>query len=114
MPPDPRAYVWDAHRAVSLVMEFVTGRSWADYEADVQLRSAVERQFTIVGEALNSLRRVDEELAERVPDLARIVAFGNVLILGYAAIDDRLVWEVATERAPAILDALEELPGGSE
>ncbi len=34
MPRDPRAYLWDARRAVALVVEFVAGRSWADYEAD--------------------------------------------------------------------------------
>jgi uncharacterized protein with HEPN domain len=112
MPPEPLAYVWDAHRAASLVADFVSGRSWDDDETDAMLRSAVERQFSIVGEALNSLRRVDEGLAERIPDLTRIVAFRNVVIHGYAAIDDRLVWEVATERVPALLSVLEKLLGG--
>lgn len=112
MPPDPRTYVWDAHRAASLVSSFVAGRSWEDYEADPLLRSAVERQFEVVGEALNSLRRTDESLAARVADLPRIVAFRNMLIHGYAAIDDRLVWEVATERVPALLVVLKELLDG--
>ena len=114
MPRDPRAYLWDARRAVALILEFVDDRSWIDYEADAMLRSAVERQFEIVGEALGQLGRVAPELAAQVPDLPRIVAFRNLLIHGYAAIDDRLVWEVATERtAPlrAVLDGL--LGGGS-
>ena len=72
-------------------------------------RSAVERQFEIVGEALNQLRRVAPDFAERVPDLPRIVAFRNLLIHGYAAIDDRLVWEVATERTAPLLAILDEL-----
>lgn len=71
MARDPRAYLWDARRASALICEFVTGRSWEDYEADPLLRSAVERQFEIVGEALNHLARVDSELAEGVPDLDR-------------------------------------------
>lgn len=111
MPPEPRTFLWDAHRAASLVAGFVSGRSWGDYAQDVLLRSAVERQFEVVGEALNSLRKVDEDLAARVPDLARIVAFRNVLTHRYAAIDDQLVWEVATERVPALVDALAELLG---
>ncbi|WP_223839911.1 DUF86 domain-containing protein [Saccharopolyspora pogona] len=40
----------------------------------------VERQFEIVGEALNQLSKVDADLAAKVPDLPRIVAFRNILI----------------------------------
>ena len=46
------------------------------------LRSAVERQFEIIGEAFTGLRRVDPSLAATIPDLPRIVAFRNVLIHG--------------------------------
>jgi len=77
MERDPRAYLWDARRASALIGEFVAGRSWEDYEADPLLRSAVERQFEIVGEALNHLARVDSELAEGVPDLARSSRFAT-------------------------------------
>ena len=109
MQPDPRTYLWHARRAAALVVEFVADRSWADYEADALLRSAVERQFEIVGEALNQLNRVAPDLAARVPDFSRIVAFRNLLIHGYAAIDNRLVWEVATERATPLVAILDDL-----
>jgi uncharacterized protein YutE (UPF0331/DUF86 family) len=35
---------------------------------------------------------VDTELAERVPDLAQIVGFRNILVHGYASVDDEQVW----------------------
>lgn len=111
MPRDPRAYLWDARRAAALVSEFVADRSWADYEVDPMLRSAVERQFEIVGEALGQLRRAAPALAAGVPDLPRIVAFRNLLIHGYAAIDDRLVWEVATERVAPLIAVVDDLLG---
>jgi len=111
MPRDPRAYLWHARRAVALVIEFVADRSWADYETDPLLRSGVERQFEIVGEALSQLGRVAPDLAEQVPDLSRIIAFRNLLIHGYAAVDDRLVWEVATERAAPLVTVLDDLLG---
>jgi uncharacterized protein with HEPN domain len=46
--------LWDARRAAETVTAFVDGRSFEDYCADAMLRSAVERQFEIIGEALNS------------------------------------------------------------
>ncbi len=110
-PPDPRTYLWDARRASEHVIAFVEGRTWSEYQADLVLRSAVERQFQILGEALNKLRQLDPAAAVGVPNLARIVAFRNVLIHGYASIDDALVWEVATEHAPALVVSLTELLG---
>lgn len=73
------------------------------------LRSAVERQFEIIDEALNQLSKVDGKLAAQVPDLARIVAFRNILIHGYATVDDALVWQVLTERLPRLADVLRQL-----
>jgi hypothetical protein len=60
-------------------------------------RSAVERQFEIIGEALSQLAKADATIASRVPDHRRIVAFRNVLIHGYAALDHTLVWRVVQE-----------------
>jgi len=109
MPTDPRTYIWEARRAAEQIGTFIAGRSWDDYQADAMLRSAVERQFEIVGEALNKLSRTDAAVAEGITDLPRIVAFRNLLIHGYATIDDQLVWEVATERVGRLVITLGEL-----
>jgi uncharacterized protein with HEPN domain len=54
-------------------------------------------------------------LAARVPDLRRIVDFRNLLIHGYAIVDDRLVWEIARTKVPALIESLpaleQERPG---
>jgi uncharacterized protein with HEPN domain len=73
------------------------------------LRAAVERQFEIIGEALNQLSKVDPDLASAIPDLARIVAFRNILIHGYATVDDALVWQVLKERLPELHRVMREL-----
>jgi uncharacterized protein with HEPN domain len=86
--------LWDARLAADRVARITANRSFEDYLADEILRWAVERQLTIIGEALSGLRRVDSPMAGNIPDLARIVAFRNVLIHGYAVVDDRLVWGV--------------------
>jgi uncharacterized protein with HEPN domain len=65
-----------------------------EYESDELLRSTVERQFEIIRESLDRLARVDPDIAERIFDLSRVVACRNVLIHGYATVDNRLVWGV--------------------
>lgn len=64
---DPRKYLWDALNASELLRSFVDGKSFADYPAEALLRSGVERQFEIIGEALNQLSNVDPELASSIP-----------------------------------------------
>ncbi len=110
---DDRAakYLWDAQRAAERVVRFTAGRTCDDYLGDEMLRSAVERQFEIIGEAFTGLRRVDPNLAATIPDLPRIVAFRNVLIHGYATVDSRLVWGVVEGKLAELLTLLTRLSG---
>ena len=89
---DPRAYLYDISEACALIVEFTSGRSLADYRRDAMARSAVERQFEIIGEALNRLGQNDPGLAGGITDAPRIVAFRNRLIHGYATVSDEVVW----------------------
>ena len=88
MQHDPRAWLWDVRQAADSIAAFVQGRSFADYTADLMLRSAVERQFEIAGEALNRLPREAPDIAAQLPDLRRAVAMRNALIHGYRQVDN--------------------------
>ncbi|AGZ49611.1 HepT-like ribonuclease domain-containing protein [Mycobacterium kansasii] len=118
MQPDPRKYLWDALRAAGFLRQFAAGKTFAEYQDDVLLRSAVERQFEIVGEALSQLAKTHTDMAAQVPELRRIVAFRNILIHGYANVDDALVWQVLTDKLPqletAVRTLLAESPGDPE
>lgn len=109
MRPESLTLLWDARRAAERVQDFVAGRTKADYDADIMLRSAVDRQFGIVGEALSRLGRLDPAIAAKVPDFADIVGFRNVLVHGYASIDDNLVWISATTKTGPLIEALTRL-----
>jgi uncharacterized protein with HEPN domain len=93
-PPEVQKYLFDIAEACGLIEEFVAGKSFEDYTQDRMLRSAVERQLEIVGEALAGLLRVAPELSARVTDARRIIAFRNRLIHGYASVADEVVWGV--------------------
>ncbi len=99
---DARAYLYDISVACTLIAEFVSGRSPVDYSRDAMLRSAVERQFEIIGEALNRLKQSDPDLAGRITDVSRIVAFRNRLIHGYATVSDEVVWGVIEASLPVL------------
>ena len=103
---DAAKLIWDAQQALQRIQRFVARQDFAAYQSDELLRSAVERQFEILGEALNQLSRLDPNMAEKIPELQRIVAFRNILIHGYASVDDRLVWGVVESRLEPLLDVI--------
>ena len=85
--------------ACEAVAGFCEGKTRGDYLADGLLRSAVERQFEIIGEALNRASQLDETVESLVPELRRIVGMRNRIIHGYDSVDDELIWSIVQDRA---------------
>jgi uncharacterized protein with HEPN domain len=59
MPPKVAKYLYDVQEACRLLTQFTSGKSLKDYLSDAMLRSAVERQFEIIGEAVNQALKLD-------------------------------------------------------
>ena len=111
---DPKSLLWDAREAAEAIAAMTTGKTFDDFDRDIVLRSAVERQFEIIGEALSQLARLDAVTAQSIPDLREIIAFRNILIHGYARIDRARVWQVVQRNVPqlrATLGGLLDEPG---
>ena len=87
-------YLFDISQACDLLVQFTAGKTFADYTANPMLRSAVERQFEIVGEALNHVLQLDPCLVSRISNTRRIISFRNRLIHAYASTADDVVWGV--------------------
>ncbi len=66
------------------------------------LRSGVERQLEIAGEALAVFRRLEPELSMSADDLTQAIGFRNILAHEYGSVDDEIVWQVATFYAPQL------------
>src|SRR5437870_201557 len=92
--PETRKYLFDIEPVCRLLAQFASGKTFANYQNDALLRSGVERQFEVIGEALNQAIRLDPGLAHRISDSSRIISFRNRLIHAYASIADEVVWGV--------------------
>jgi uncharacterized protein with HEPN domain len=99
----------DALLACRAIREFTKGLDFSAYEDDLLVRSGVERQFEIVGEALNKAADDDASLLVRLPDLRRIVGLRNRLIHGYDTVDDEIIWDIVQTKLPALEEHLSAL-----
>jgi uncharacterized protein with HEPN domain len=101
-PRDACKYLFDIAQEAAQLSEFVSGKSLDDYLGDRLLQRGVERQFEIIGEALGQMSKLDPALAKRVSDYQKIISFRNILIHGYADVDDELVWDIVETRLPTL------------
>jgi uncharacterized protein with HEPN domain len=106
---EAKKYLFDIKHAADLLLSFSRGKTFAEFTADPLLRSAIERQFEIIGEALNQFSKVDPDAVAAIGEHRRIIAFRNILIHGYAEIDHRLVWGILEGKLPALHRQVEAL-----
>ena len=66
MPPDILGTLEHIHEAAGFIEADTAGMTFETFKADRRTRQAVERNFEIIGEAVNRLRRHAPEIVERV------------------------------------------------
>ncbi len=98
--------IHDAIGACRAIQIFTAQVSFADYSGNLMLRSAVERQFEILGEALNRASEANPAFQPSLPDVSRIVGMRNRIIHGYDSVDDEIVWDAIQHHLPPLLFAL--------
>ena len=88
MPDDHRdvSHLWDMREGAKAIVNFTRSRTPQDYRSDLLLRSAVERQIEIIGEAANRVGAAFRAARPQIP-WRRIIAQRNVLIHEYGEID---------------------------
>ena len=91
MPRDLRAYLADVVDACDAIADAVSELDLDGYRRSRLVRSAVEREFILIGEALAALRRHAPETFGGITHANRIVGFRNQLTHEYANVDDALV-----------------------
>jgi uncharacterized protein with HEPN domain len=95
MPPEEadRAYLWDMLSYARGIVRETADKTWEEYQADENLRLAVERRVEIIGEAAN---HVSDAFRAAHPDIPwrSIIAQRNVLAHAYDEIEDRRIWKL--------------------
>lgn len=97
----------DALYAAGLALRFVSKLGLDDYRADELVRSAVERQVEIVGEACRRALDDTPALRVRLPDCALAVAMRNRIAHGYDTLDDAVVFNTVVSSFPPLVAGLQ-------
>ena len=113
MQPKTPKLLEDIRDAAAFIREATRGKTVEDYRRERLLRQAIERNFEIIGEAVNRLVQHDPGTAARISKYRQIVDFRNVLTHGYDLVDHRVVWSTIDEEVPVLLAEVEGLLRGA-
>ena len=108
---DPRAFLLDVLDAADAMMQDIDGIRLDDYGNSRLIRSAVELDFIIIGEALTNLSRLDPALFSQIPHAPQIISFRNKLSHKYIKVDNTLIWGVIEAYLPSLRETCARLIG---
>jgi uncharacterized protein with HEPN domain len=106
---EAKKHLEDVRHAAVLLERFSAGKCVDDYRGDPMLSSAIERQFEVIGEALNRLLKLEPSLEPRITDSRRIIDFRNVLIHAYDVVNEEVVWDILERKLPVLRKEVEKL-----
>uniref|UniRef100_UPI00405648B9 HepT-like ribonuclease domain-containing protein n=1 Tax=Candidatus Electrothrix sp. TaxID=2170559 RepID=UPI00405648B9 len=103
-----KKYLYDIHEAISSIFSYLgEKRDFNLYLDNKMLRRAVEREFEIIGEAMNRINKRDPNIS--VSHKMQIISMRNRVIHGYDKIDDAIVWGVIVKYLPLLQQEIETL-----
>lgn len=109
MNDEVRKNLFDILQAAEEITAFTLTMNLRSYHESTVTQRAVERNFEIIGEALNRIRKLDETILLAVSGAHRIIGFRNILIHGYDTVDDAIVWGAVEERLPLLMVEIKKL-----
>lgn len=103
------ACLYDILDCGNYILEITNGISSTEFQSNRMIRQTAERNFEIIGEAINRILKKDKELVRNIPDYRRIIDFRNIISHGYFELDSEIVFSIINDRLPEILNVVRNL-----
>ena len=103
MQKEVKVWLSDIKQAIAEINSFLPEkRIFQDFQNDLKLRRAVERNIEIIGEATNRILNLDPAIP--ISGARKIVDTRNRIAHGYDSVSDEIIWAIIIRELP-ILDA---------
>ncbi|CAN5590034.1 DUF86 domain-containing protein [soil metagenome] len=103
-----RKHLYDIKESIDSIAEYLgENSSFENYKLNKLLRRGIEREFEIIGEALNRILKKDSDI--KISNARRIVDFRNLVIHGYDKVDDVIIWGIIIKELPKLKLQIEKL-----
>ena len=101
-------WLYDILVSIQAINEFVGDvRIFETYESDKKTRRAVEREITIIGEAVNRIKNTDPNI--EISNAQQIIATRNRVAHAYDAVNNAMIWNIVINHLPNLKSEIEKL-----
>ncbi len=96
-----KKYLFDILESIDSIENYLgEKRDFNHYINDKMLRRAIEREFEIIGEAMNRIEKVDSSIP--ISSKKLIINMRNRVIHGYDKIDNEIIWGAIVRHLPTL------------
>ena len=108
MESEIKKYLYDIFESIQSIEAFIgDNRDFKVYLENKMLRRAVEREFEIIGEAMNRIIKLRPEV--EISSSKQIINMRNRVIHGYDKIDDEIIWGTIVRYLPVLKSEIKDL-----
>ena len=101
-------FLYDIKESIESIENYLgTKREFSIYNSNKMLRRAIEREFEIIGEAMNRIDKIDSEI--NISSKRQIINMRNRVIHGYDKTDNEIICGVIIRHLPKLKSEIDEL-----
>lgn len=102
-------YLYDVLGAVTETLSYFDNRPklFDEFDSNIMLRRAVERNIEIMGEAMNRILKMCPDI--RITNVRRIVDTRNYIIHAYDSLSSDILWSIIINHLPLLKKEVEDL-----
>ncbi len=103
-----KRYLYDIKISITSIFNYLgEERNFFEYQKNKLLRRGIEREFEIIGEAVNRILKKDTTI--KITNARRIVQTRNFIIHNYDTVDDTIIWGVISKDLPKLKTEINKL-----
>lgn len=102
-------WLYDIKLAIDEIDSFFhdNPKDFFQYQQNIILKRAVERNLEIIGEAIDRIIKKDETFTEKISEARAIVGLRNQVIHAYDNISDENIWSILINHLPKLKQEIE-------
>jgi uncharacterized protein with HEPN domain len=101
MTEEIQKYLHDIHTSVLAIHDYLNDcPDFQHFTGNRMLKMAIEREFSIIGEAVNRILKLDPLI--KISDHRKIISVRNYIIHGYDSVEYETLWSIINRHLPVL------------